>query len=377
LYGYASILPKTTGDFYTGIQNKTSIWAGPFNYIDGNNNVQTQYLGGQFMEFSVNLSKLGLDPVTMLGGSACGLPFRRVLAKTRTATSFSSELKDFVGPFDFFLSPKVDAQAEMPVLCTTNGISKINVTNPYSTSIYTWSTLDGNIADETNTTSIYVDRPGTYVVQQQLMDGCGAYATDTVSVIYDPSCAILDARDLRLSGTLKEGLPSLRWISAINDKTNVYEIQRSIDGRPYHTINIINNTEPGASVKSYSFLDQTVKEKAAEISYRIKAKMDNDEFLSSAFLFRYPYSLKLTVYPNPAHKEVHLSIFSEKRQDAQVYINSFSGATIYKKVLSIKPGKNDLRIEKIDEWTPGIYIIQIVSAAGMQWQKLVVQNNSI
>ncbi len=36
------------------------------------------------MEFSVNLTKLGLDPVTLLGGDDCGMPFRRILVKGRS-----------------------------------------------------------------------------------------------------------------------------------------------------------------------------------------------------------------------------------------------------------------------------------------------------
>ena len=101
-YGYANIRPKTAGEYYTGLQSSNNTWAGPFAFIDGGNNVQTNYAARQFMEVSVNLSKLGLDPITLLGGSACGLPFRRILVKTRTSTSFSSELKDFIGPFDFY-----------------------------------------------------------------------------------------------------------------------------------------------------------------------------------------------------------------------------------------------------------------------------------
>jgi hypothetical protein len=44
--------------------------------------------------------------------NACGMPFRRVLVKTRASASFTASLKDFVGPFDLFLAPR-QMQQEM------------------------------------------------------------------------------------------------------------------------------------------------------------------------------------------------------------------------------------------------------------------------
>jgi hypothetical protein len=77
-YGYASILPKdVTGTYYTGLQCGNATWGGPFSIVLQNDAVVTTYVAKQFVEFSVNLTKLGLDPVTLLGGNVCGMPFRR------------------------------------------------------------------------------------------------------------------------------------------------------------------------------------------------------------------------------------------------------------------------------------------------------------
>ncbi|HWJ02365.1 MAG TPA: hypothetical protein VNU93_01725, partial [Verrucomicrobiae bacterium] len=142
-YGYANIRPKTDGIYYTGLQSSNGTWAGPYGFIDGGNNFVSTYTARQFMEFSVNLSKLGLDPITLLGGGACGLPFRRILVKTRSSTSFEAELKDFIGPFDFFVTAPVQAQADVPVYCGVMGASNISVMNPLPASVYTWTTPDG------------------------------------------------------------------------------------------------------------------------------------------------------------------------------------------------------------------------------------------
>ena len=135
-YGYASILPKTAGDFYIGLQCGMGEWAGAFSLVLQDNSLSTTYTAKQFMEFGVNLSKLGLDPVTTFGGDVCGTPFNRIVVKTRASASFTAELKDFVAPIDLFLAPRADVLADVPVFCgTLNSVSNLKVTNPATNSV--------------------------------------------------------------------------------------------------------------------------------------------------------------------------------------------------------------------------------------------------
>jgi hypothetical protein len=210
-YGYAGISPKTAGAFYTGLSSVANTWAGPFSLVKGDNSVVTTYTAAQFMEFSVNLSKLGLDPVTLLGGDQCGMPFRRVLVKSRSSLSFTAELKDFVGPFDLFLAPRASVDADIPYHCGTMGVSQLQVVNPVSTSVYTWSTPDGNIVSGTNGTVATVNYPGTYILRQQLQAGCSTYATDTITITHDPSCILLPQRLLDFRGNIDRATAKLNW----------------------------------------------------------------------------------------------------------------------------------------------------------------------
>ncbi|NII26374.1 T9SS type A sorting domain-containing protein [Pseudoflavitalea sp. X16] len=194
-YGYANILPTAAGTFYTGLQCDNNTWAGPFSLVRVDNSIVSNYNAEQFLEFSVNLSKLGVDPLVNVG-DPCLMPFRRILVKSRSSNAFTAELKDFVGPFDFFRAPMAAASANIPVFCGTTGVSTISVDNPLVTSLYTWSTADGHIIGDTVGHSINVDQPGTYIVSQQLMDSCGtSYAKDTVVVALDAGCTLLEQKD--------------------------------------------------------------------------------------------------------------------------------------------------------------------------------------
>ena len=202
VFGYASISPKTVGTFYTGLGSPNNAWAGPFGLVLQSNLLaftnpapattsNGKYVQDQFIEFSVNLTKLGLDPVSLLGGDICGSPFNRIVVKTRASASFTAELKDFVAPTDLFLAPRVDIATQTPFICDTGSVSRIYITNPVSTSVYQWSTNNGNIVGSTTGTSIYVDTPGVYIVKQYLQAGCSVYATDTITIGRFASCFLL------------------------------------------------------------------------------------------------------------------------------------------------------------------------------------------
>src|SRR5690606_22562021 len=254
-YGYAGIVPKTTGDFYTGMASNANTWAGPFGLVFGNNSVQTNYTKGQYMEFSVNLTKLGLDPVTLLGGNNCGMPFRRVLVKTRASTSFTAELKDFVGPFDFFLAPRAQIQSDVPIFCGTIGIANIEVTNPVSTSVYTWSTPDGHIFGSTTGTSITADAAGTYIVTQKLQEGCSDYATDTTMVIFEPTCTVLPDKQVDLKGTLNGIKYLLDWTVWENNNYKYFDVERSTDGIQFSHLTRVESKSAESQTAFYNTID--------------------------------------------------------------------------------------------------------------------------
>ena len=264
-FGYANIRPKTAGAYYTGLQSGNNTWAGPFKFIDGSNAVQDNYTARQFMEFSVNLSKLGLDPITLLGGDACGLPFRRILVKSRSSTSFSSELKDFIGPFDFFKTAPVDAVTNVPLYCGPMGVSELKVLNPMPSSVYTWSTPDGNFVYDSVGAEVVANRPGTYVVTQQLLDGCSAQSTDTVVIVHDAACVPMEKGITDFKGQLVQQGARLNWnVEGLPAQTS-FIVQRSTNGIHYQKVAVLQHT----GHPSYTYIDPVKGSSASYLYYRL------------------------------------------------------------------------------------------------------------
>ena len=374
-FGYASILPKTAGAFYTGMQCGNNEWPGAFNLILQDNSMVTKYTANQFMEFSVNLTKLGLDPVTAFGTDVCGTPFNRIVVKTRASESFTSELKDFVAPIDLFLAPRVDVAANVPILCATQSVSDITVQNPSSSSYYSWSTSDGHIVGSTTGTAITVDSPGTYIVTQRLSAGCNPYAYDTVSIVYDASCKVLSNTISSFKGKIEDGQTILNWITNANNSTAYFEVQRSIDGADFTTVGKIIAQPTDDPSSSYSFQEDISSVRTPFVYYRLKIKMSNKSIAYSNILkLNLPIRQNdASLFPNPASSSVQLALSSDRKQEMKMMVYDFAGVLVESRSFSLRQGINVFPIDT-GKWKQGAYVIQLITETQTIHKKLIIQN---
>jgi hypothetical protein len=323
------------------------------------------------MEFSINLSKLGLDPITLLGGNACGLPFRRILVKTRTSTSFSSELKDFIGPFDFFITAPVKAQAELPLFCGVIGVSEIHVQNPLPASVYTWSTPDGHIVGDSVGTSIQADAPGTYIVSQQLLDGCSTTSKDTVTIVFDATCTPLVTGITAFNGIIKDKKASLTWDTQENEIVSSFELERSTNGTAFQSVKFILATDKNLTNKTYMTINDVSDLKTSVVFYRLKIHYSKGNSGYSRVI-KLNNEVAISIYPNPSNHYLQINIPSSSRETATISAYDLSGKGIYKTKIETKDGLTQHIITDVENWRPGVYLLNIKSETRDQWQKIIV-----
>jgi hypothetical protein len=372
-FGYASILPKAAGAFYTGLQCGNNEWAGPFSLVLQDNSLTNNYIARQYMEFSVNLSKLGLDPVTLLGGDICGSPFNRVVVKTRASASFTAELKDFVAPLDLFLAPRADLGTNVPFFCGRIGVSDIWVRNPSPTSYYTWSTIDGHIVGTGIGQRISVDAPGTYIVTQRLSVGCAPYAYDTVTIGFDEHCWPLETGITQFKGLLKNQTVDLSWTTTDNHNTKLFEVERSSDGKNFYTIGTVDKTAPGSSIGNYSFADNASDFRTPFIYYRLRITYNTGvvKYSNLVKVIFQDNKFDLELYPNPAKNHLQLSIPSASIQQAKVIIYNTSGMMMYSNTIMLKPGMNTVELN-LNRWEQGSFLAQITTSGQSLNKKFII-----
>jgi len=377
-YGYAGITPKTAGNFYTGLENSVSTWAGTFSLIVGNNSIQTNYTAGQFMEFSVNLTKLGLDPNTMVGKSSCDMPFRRFMVKSRSSMSFTSQLKDFVAPIDFFQSVSGNAAADASLTCGYTGPVDLFVPNAVPSSVYTWTTTDGSIISNPVNDSITVNSAGTYVVSQQLQSFCPAYASDTVVVNpFDPACSVLKTAVIDFSGWLNGNHQTqLNWSVMNNDEIRFFDIESSLDGINFSVIQNVKAKISYFPDVDYGYVDNNSLVSTGSVFYRLKIINAAGE-VSYSKVIRVSGNEKLEgrvkIFPNPVRDNVQVSIYSPVKQDIQLAIYDATGRLMRNIHTSVAKGSSKLNVSDFQSWPTGIYSVKVIAGKELFISKMILK----
>ncbi len=365
-YGYASIQPKTAGAFYSGLGSANNTWAGWFRLILQDNTVAVNYAKDQFMEFAVNLSKLGLDPVTQIGGDICGTPFNRIVIKTRASASFTAELKDFVAPTDLFLAPRVDITTQTPSICDTMSVAQVYITNPIPSSVYQWSTPNGHIIGNTSGTYIWVDMPGIYIVKQYLQAGCSMYASDTIEVYGFEHCIILEKNLIDFRASLNNGIARLDWTLLNNAEAIYFDIERSLDGINFTSVGRIN-AQPMGGIVNYIYNDP-VADPQRDIYYRIRfwKRTGHNEYSEIRKLsLRDPMGKGVIVFPNPANTDVQVQVYiPDNEKILQVKLFDYSGKLVNEFKRSVRKGYNSFTIDDLSKYPRGLY--HLVFQAGQQ-----------
>ena len=378
-YGYAGIVPKAGGVFYQGLQNAASTSAGPFGTIKSGDVYAAQYDPIQFMEFSVNLTKLGLDPMSFTSGSMCNLAFGKVLIKTRTSTSFTASITDFVSPFSFREVAQVNALSDLPSVCDDFPVATISITNPLPTSVYTWYTPDGHI-HTINPYSIVVDSPGTYIVIQTLLSGCREGGRDTVVVNrFDPyNCWPLATKLLHFNARKTTAGALVDWRISYGAEIKEMHLERSLNGSHFEElVSVAPLINQGNNEHDYQYTDLTI-EKEAVYYYRLKiTELSGRVYYSTVAMIKTGSlaSLQLKASPNPVlqGKEVSLLIISDKEQEAFIRITDNNGRIHYQKKQLLSTGINRVSITPAISLSRGLYFIMLSGQTANINDKLLIQ----
>ncbi|XVJ67793.1 MAG: T9SS type A sorting domain-containing protein [Lacibacter sp.] len=366
-YGYASIVPKTAGDFYTGLQSANNTWAGPFQVVLQNNTVVANYTARQFMEFSVNLSKLGLDPL-VTSNDPCAMPFRRVLVKSRASTSFTAELKDFVGPFSFFRAPAAELATDFPTLCLP-GIATIWVSNPLVTSIYTWRALSGNIVSDTVGASIQVDQPGLYVVSQELMDSCGSvYVRDTMLIQLGSGCTILPSQINRFDVKQLQAYNHISWGTDVSATGETFYVERSEDGIRFERIAGFPSNASG----DYSYTDPHKPNGPPLLFYRIKQVSANGRVTFSRIIRVADASnTEIIIGPNPVSRHLNI-VLPNNHLPAEITVLNMNGVMVKQQV--VQPQQKVVQFDVLPQWASGTYFVIVKQGLKTDRKKIIIHH---
>ena len=376
-FGYAGIVPKTAGTFYVGLESPDNTWAGTFSLVRGDNSIVTNYTAGQFMEFGVNFTKLGLEPKTLLATNGCTTPFRSLFVKSRASTSFTAQLKDFVSRLDLFQDFRAKANSDVSLACGIVGPTTVKVTNPIPGSLYYWSTSNGHIVGSTSGDSIMVDSAGTYIVNQLFLAGCTVFASDTIIVPpFNNICRVLEASIKDFNGIVSNKEALLNWSVMDNNDINYFEIECSTDGVHFSTLGKINSEPSDLPAANYEYTDQSQLIKSNIIYYRLKmVNVANNSTYSKVIRLSTESneSSGVKIFPNPVRDNVQISIYSTTEKNIELSIYDAAGRLMHAMSKNIPKGNSILNISDFLSWPDGVYSVKVISGNTLFVDKMVLR----
>lgn len=193
VYGYASIVSKAGATAwgggisnYSSTATQDSTYSTPWGTANSTSGWDANYETQQFIEIGLNLSRIGVDPALYSTLNPCQALFSNIFFKSRSSTSFTSNLQDFMTPLTFTRQPVLDYSLKPDTLRCNHTVAGITLTNNTTAGYYTWQTVSGNISGANSDSSqLSIDKPGTYIVSASPAEGCPATRTDTIVVPID------------------------------------------------------------------------------------------------------------------------------------------------------------------------------------------------
>jgi len=239
------------GRFFMGVNTNTiSVPYGAFG--------QTSYAPNAFAEAAIDLTALlgNFDQCATFG-------FKTIMIKTKSSTSDTSSIEDFITPFQYTLRIGPDAQAGPDQVRCTEGVETVfpltgtagsGLSSVVST---TWSVLNGNVTiDETNslvTTAHVSSASATLRLTVVQANGCTQTDDIVLSVQQPPVCAITGVTNTcpRTTNTFTApvGMTSYAWsvsggafISGAPNQQTVKVVASSTCGTNYTlALNLVSN----------------------------------------------------------------------------------------------------------------------------------------
>ncbi len=194
-FGYASIKAPEAVSFACGKSNSSAVVSPPWGTLNSSGEISATYDENQFIEIGVNLTEFGIDPANSiaLNIDPCWNPFGSVLFKARASASFTSQLKDFSGPYEFGDVPIIPPSASGDTISCYTPEVWLGVDTIAPGAHYHWETTDGNILTNPDSSHILVDVAAEYTLFSSPIEGCeaGDFTVEAISLIGDVQALIM------------------------------------------------------------------------------------------------------------------------------------------------------------------------------------------
>jgi trimeric autotransporter adhesin len=237
---------------------------------------------------------------------------------------------------------------------TTAPAINVNVTDPTSpnaaTSIKLMKGTPGSGIDATEVASASGNNLNFTDNSLQAMNTGYYYADITVAgsrsitapIWYTRTANVLAVQLLSFNAVKKNNqVVDITWTAAKEETTQVYEVQRSANGAEYITLSsqpVINGhyvAEDTRAIDGLNYYRLKIVDKDGKITYSKVVTINFNTAEGNSF----------TVYPNPVHNNIQLSVHASSAGNASIIITDIYGRTVLAKDVQVQQGNKILSLD--------------------------------
>jgi hypothetical protein len=172
----------------------------------------------------------------------------------------------------------------------------------------------------------------------------------------------------------ENGMSGLHWTTETETDNIGFDIERSVDGKTYHTIgSVASKATNGNSSQKLSYRFQDKSPVNGMNLYRLAQKDKQDRTVYSAVRsLNFDKSADFSCYPNPVQTQLSLKYNSEQDEQVSVRITDVVGKAVLTRKINMHKGFNEATID-MSGFSQGMYNITLVSNSGMVYSSRVTK----
>ncbi|MFZ4058117.1 MAG: T9SS type A sorting domain-containing protein [Ferruginibacter sp.] len=201
------------------------------------------------------------------------------------------------------------------------------------------------------------------------------YTDDGIAILNPQGGPLPVLLSLFNANLIGSNLVKVNWASSMEINSSRYDVERSIDGRNFRTVNSIAAAGNSSSTLQYAINDDISGITEAIVYYRLKQyDLDGKTAVSKVVSIRLRKDIKdLVVTPNPFHSYININMEWSKNETTVVKVFNMNGAEVVSKNVQMIKGNNLIRIDELSNLAGGTYMLQFNTPEGRVVKKITRQ----
>ena len=221
---------------------------------------------------------------------------------------------------------------------------------------------------QTNTICNYLSAGGSAEIVNNA-SGCDSIPQVLEQCLLAPLAVEL----LYFSGTIKDQVAELDWVTTTEYENEGFEIQKSKDGISWDVLDFVAGKGNSDQSTAYTYLDQNLL--AGNNYYRLKQlNFDGEYSLSEIVVLKNEASdIQLEAFPNPTDEVLTVRIFNPSQKHIDLVLRDYLGRIIWSKSLdaSVSDWSEQIRFD-----AKGIYLLTIQKGLERINKKIIITGKS-